>query len=104
MTKQIIIDIEKCNPCPHLSHTGAYTSDGTKPCCNHTTTVKLKGDNCFKRVITYKNSHEFLKEVKKIPKWCPLPDKIALLNSPKPYPQILKELDVDCDATEVDIY
>ena len=104
MTKQIIINIEKCTSCPELSHTGGFTVGGAKPCCDHPTTVKERGNNCFKRVIPYKNSHKSLKVVKKIPKWCPLPDKVKLLNSPKSYPQILKELDVDCDATEVDRY
>lgn len=75
MTKRIIIDIEKCDPCPHLEHTGALTEGGSKPCCNHPITVKERGNNCFKRVIPYKITDNLNWKVKMIPKWCPLSDK-----------------------------
>lgn len=56
-------EIETCIQCQHLSHTGAFTRGGSKPCCNHDRTVATKGDDCFKRVI---------KDIRKIPGWCPL--------------------------------
>lgn len=57
------IPINTCEDCPHLSHTGMFTRGGAKPCCDHGETCKLKGYNCFKRV---------LKKFPKIPSWCPL--------------------------------
>ena len=118
MTKQIIIDIEKCNLCPNLNHTGAFTKGGAKPCCEHPETLKLKGMSCFKRVIPYrriysKEEHEILHyiEVKKIPKWCPLPDKKKYNNDPyyenRTIPKVPKkersQLHEGCEATESDI-
>ena len=75
MIKTILI--KNCTDCPHLSHTGQYTSGGAKPCCNHNDTVKQKGNDCFKRVIPYKSNYDnpiTIKTPKSIPKWCPLPD------------------------------
>ncbi len=90
--KQIIIDIKKCTPCPHLDHTGTFTKGGAKPCCNHPEILKLKGMDCFERVIPNKLVKSFPLDpesivgywkVKKIPKWCPLPDKVELTYPPK---------------------
>jgi hypothetical protein len=72
-----VIEIEQCEDCPHLSHTGAFTPGGGKPCCNHPETVKTKGSDCFKRVIPYKNSISEIANLpfrtpKRIPDWCPL--------------------------------
>lgn len=66
-----IIEISNCSECPNVSHTGVFTKGGEKPCCNHPETVKLKGFDCFERVIPYKSS-EGLRKPKSIPKWCPL--------------------------------
>ena len=78
---EIKIQIDKCQECKHLDHTGAFTKGGEKPCCNHNQTCREKGYDCFKRVIPYKNvfidnnilclSREY-HIVKKIPDWCPL--------------------------------
>lgn len=72
-----IIEIHKCSDCPHISHTGAFTKGGAKPCCNHPETVKLKGHNCFNRVIPYHTSYtevieRTVRRPKRIPDWCPL--------------------------------
>ena len=74
-----IIKIEKCTNCPYLSHTGAFTKGGSKPCCDHSDIVNKKGDNCFNRIIPYKNEWTHLhgrnltfKVPKSIPNWCPL--------------------------------
>lgn len=74
---KIIIEIKNCSECQYVSHTGAFTRGGSKPCCDHPETVKLKGDDCFKRVIPYKTVHiEYLsrpsRQPKSIPEWCPL--------------------------------
>ena len=74
---KIIVDIKTCNDCKHKSHTGAFTTGGAKPCCNHPETCKLLGHDCFKRVIPYRtvhddNIHRVYREPKSIPKWCPL--------------------------------
>lgn len=102
--KVITIEIKKCVECPHLDYTRnkykdfskAFTKGGLyripRPCCNHPDTVKVKGDNCLNRIIPYEQSHKKPRPVvvpKKIPKWCPLDNK-------------LKEN--DCDASEVDLY
>lgn len=78
--KTITINIKKCTECPHFSHTGAFTHGGAKPCCDHPSTVKLKGDDCFKRVIPHRNVFRDnsepwetpIKVPKRIPNWCPL--------------------------------
>ena len=75
--KTITINIKSCEECPHGSHTGAFTSGGAKPCCNHDETVKSKGNNCFDRVIPYSSSYDDLtgrtiRTPKSIPEWCPL--------------------------------
>ncbi len=76
-----MIEINTCYDCPYLSHTGVFTINGAKPCCDHPTTVSTKGNDCFKRIIPYKNNYQhelsphsnhFEKIIKKIPKWCPL--------------------------------
>lgn len=61
---QKCIVIKNCSDCPHFSHTGAFTRGGAKPCCDHPETVKLKGYDCFKRVIKH--------NARRIPVWCPL--------------------------------
>lgn len=61
-----VIKIETCRDCRHISHTGGFTKGGAKPCCNHDETCATKGNDCFKRVI---------KDIKKIPGWCPLRPK-----------------------------
>jgi hypothetical protein len=63
MARVITKDIAACSGCPHRDHTGAFTPGGAKPCCRHEETCRTKGYDCFKRVI---------KNVNKIPKWCPL--------------------------------
>ena len=115
MKKQIIIDIEKCNSCPFVGHT-REGSEGRKPCCGHPKIIKEKGDGSFKRIIPYKTrttKHQlgitiFNHWVKKIPKWCPLPDKKEYNNDPY-YTNKKKKDSSDfkrtgCDATEADIY
>jgi len=74
---EIKIQIDKCEGCKHLDHTGQFTKGGAKPCCNHDLTCKEKGYDCFKRILPYKMVYwdvynkEFA-QVKKIPDWCPL--------------------------------
>lgn len=70
------IVINTCRDCRHVSHTGGFTKGGAKPCCNHDEIVALKGNDCFKRVI---------KDIKKIPGWCPFKPK-----QPNPYPPLPK--------------
>lgn len=76
--KLIEIKIKKCTDCPHLSHTGQFTQGGAKPCCDHDDTVKLKGNNCFHRVIPYRATSNSPatrgRTPKSIPEWCPLPN------------------------------
>jgi hypothetical protein len=62
---EIKINIRDCIECRHLSNTGAFTEGGAKPCCNHDVTCKIKGYDCFKRIINNTNT---------IPIWCPLKD------------------------------
>jgi len=72
---KITIEIENCTECTHLSHTGAFTKRGSKPCCDHKDTIKEKGYDCFNRVIPYKVNYNEIrptKEPKRIPDWCPL--------------------------------
>lgn len=73
-----IIEIKACSQCMHVAHTGAFTKGGPKPCCNHPKTVEDKGNNCFKRVIPYKNVYPeglgVYHEPRAIPEWCPLDD------------------------------
>lgn len=115
--KQLIIDIKKCNGCPYLSHTGVFTAGGAKPCCNHPETLKVNGMDCFKRVIPYRRVRDKTKirkvqhiVVKKIPKWCPLPDKSKIGKLGGFHNEhLLKfvELDndkKDCDASETDLF
>lgn len=66
--------IKNCTECPFVSHTGQYTQGGAKPCCTHNDTVKLKGYDCFKRVIPYRTVDFRLRTPKSIPEWCPLPN------------------------------
>lgn len=75
--KIIITKINNCTDCPHLSHTGAFTKGGAKPCCTHKETIKSKGYNCFDRTIPYKIQHDerpITRKIKRIPDWCPLPN------------------------------
>jgi len=60
---KVLVTIKKCSDCNHLSHTGAFTQGGAKPCCNHDKTCEERGYDCFKRVIPNLGS---------IPVWCPL--------------------------------
>jgi len=69
------IRIETCRDCRHVSHTGGFTKGGAKPCCNHDEIVTLKGNDCFKRII---------KDIKKIPGWCPFRPKPPLSFPPLP--------------------
>jgi hypothetical protein len=59
----VLVKIKTCKDCRHLSHTGAFTVGGAKPCCDHDQTCEKRGMNCFKRTIPNLN---------KIPSWCPL--------------------------------
>lgn len=68
--KTITTKINNCSECPFVSHTGAFTPGGAKPCCNNEEIIKEKGHDCFKRVIPYKN--ESTLDNRKIPDWCPL--------------------------------
>jgi len=73
--KKIIITIKNCTDCPYYGHTGAFTKGGAKPCCDNNETVKLKGFDCFDRIIPYKVIEclgRTTRIPKKIPKWCPL--------------------------------
>ena len=67
---------QEFSECRYVSHTGAFTKGGSKPCCDHPETVKLKGYDCFKRVIPYRTIYNDdmpnSREPKSIPKWCPL--------------------------------
>lgn len=79
------IGIEKCGDCPFIGSTGSYTKGGAKPCCGHKKTIEKFGNNCFKRIIPYKNDYKDLdlignpiKNIKKIPEWCPL-DNVKIL-------------------------
>ena len=77
MSINIAININSCDDCKHVSHTGQLTKGGAKPCCNHDDTVKEKGHNCFDRVIPYSSEYSDIwnrnfRVVKGIPKWCPL--------------------------------
>lgn len=74
---KIIIEIKTCYDCQYVSHTGAYTEGGAKPCCDHPETVKSRGSDCFKRVIPYRQmprnyANTTYRKAKKIPDWCPL--------------------------------
>jgi len=77
MTLFETIRIETCRDCRHVSHTGGFTKGGAKPCCDHDETVTLRGNDCFKRII---------KDIKKIPGWCPFRPKIVK----NPYPKLPK--------------
>jgi hypothetical protein len=73
----VTVEIKSCLECKHCDHTGAFTKDGAKPCCNHNKTVEKFGYNCFKRVIPYHTSfdetfHREIRTPKTIPVWCPL--------------------------------
>lgn len=77
--KRIIHEIPTCKECPYFNHTGAFTEGGAKPCCDHPDTIKLKGNNCFDRVIPYDEEYNPILNrnifpTKGIPKWCPLDD------------------------------
>jgi len=71
-----VIEIKNCVDCRYIEHTGAFTKGGAKPCCGHPNTVKLLGDDCFKRVIIYRTSYDNANRPtrlpKRIPGWCPL--------------------------------
>ena len=74
--KQIIININNCEECSHVDHTGGYTRGGAKPCCDHDD-ITSKTPDCFKRIIPYKRIDSDISNLticvpKKIPKWCPL--------------------------------
>lgn len=69
------ITIKNCGECPNVDHTGAFTKGGAKPCCNHSKTVELKGNDCFKRVIPYRTDYSTnrpFRVPRRIPDWCPL--------------------------------
>lgn len=73
----VTIEIKSCNDCRYLTHTGAFTKGGSKPCCDHDQTCKERGFDCFKRVVKYHSVfeeliHRMIRIAYGIPDWCPL--------------------------------
>jgi len=94
----VFIEIKNCEDCPYKSHTGGFTIGGAKPCCNHSATITLKGSDCFKRVIPHNG---VTKEVKGIPKWCPLP---TLVNDTIDYQMLDNDEILGKTIIDVDLY
>lgn len=72
---KIEINIEKCNDCFHLDHSGAFTPGGSKPICGHNEacgTVRAKTH----KSEPYHWIHRVVRRDKtsklQIPEWCPL--------------------------------
>lgn len=75
---EVQINLNACDECPHVSHSGAFTEGGARPCCDHKDAVEsftkhrnIKGDYKYHwkhRVIKKINSDGTLK----IPMNCPL--------------------------------
>ncbi len=70
------LKIESCNHCPFRDHSGAFTSGGAKPICDHEKVLKVRGVG---KKDYYHWRHRILKENGKIPGWCP----IKLINEGK---------------------
>lgn len=70
---RVIVDLPDCNPCRHLSHSGAFTPGGAQSVCDHDGAV-----NCATKVnVPEEGEDKFhwkyrVLDPKKTPKWCPL--------------------------------
>ncbi len=82
MTK-VFIEIDKCDDCPYLDHSGSFTSGGAKQICGHNeASEKATRNKKFKTpAALYHWHHRRISANLKtgnliIPRWCPLRKEI----------------------------
>ncbi len=69
-----VTEINSCEQCHYVNHSGAFTPGGAQPVCGHPDKTKGKGASWTTRVIphTMERGFQNLAKVTEIPRWCPL--------------------------------
>lgn len=76
VSMSLTVVLNGCKDCRHRDHSGAFTPGGARPICGHYDAVRFA---TYKKLVNKKDKddkyhwrHRVLKDLNKIPEWCPL--------------------------------